>query len=270
MLNAGLLCDRERLAAVLKNYGLLFRAFLANFVLVPVYGVIAVRLLHINDELATGLLLMAFAPGVPFVVFAGGRKKGGSLGFAIALAFLMPAVSVITIPLTAKLVLPVGEVAHVPIGQFFTTLVLFQLVPLLIGILVAMRAQASAERFARIAGVIALVALVIVLLMLAPSIWNSVLSVYGSRGMLAMLIVVVLSIFTGWFFGGPDEHHRHTLAIATALRNIGLCALIATTDFQNTLVPAAVMTYLVIQAVVSSLVGAYFKRTSKPAAAVPY
>jgi BASS family bile acid:Na+ symporter len=266
MLNAGLLCNRDHLMAVLKHYGLIGRALLANFVVVPILGVLAVKLFALNDEIATGLLLMAIAPGVPFVVFSASRKKGGSLGFAIALAFLMPLISIVTIPFTARLVLPTAEEAQLPVAQFLTTLVLFQLIPLIVGIIVGEVAPSLAGRLARPLGLLFLVALVVLLVMLAPAIMKAITSVYGSRGMLAMLVVVVLSVATGWLLGGPEPEFRRTLGIATALRNIGLCALIAAASFPDTLVAPAVMVYLIVQIIVSALVGAYFKRRIKPIA----
>ena len=266
MLAAGLLCNREHLRKALKNYGLLLRALLANFIIVPIIGVLAVRLFQLNDEIATGVLLMAIAPGVPFVVAAGGPKKGGSLGLAIVLAFLMPAISVITVPITAQLVLPATAAGRIPFGQFLTTLVLFQLVPLLIGIFVNDRAPELAARLVRLFAVIAVVALVMVLALLAPAIAKALASVYGSRGMLTELVIVVLSAITGWSLGRPEPEYSRTLSIATALRNIGLCSLIATSAFADTLVPAAVMTYLLVQVIVCAIIGAFFKRTAKPAA----
>jgi bile acid:Na+ symporter, BASS family len=269
MLNAGMICSRENLIAVLKNYGLLGRAVLANFIIVPILGVLAVRFFQLNDAIATGLLLMAIAPGVPFVVSAGGRKQGGSLGLAIALAIIMPVLSVVTVPFTAQLVLPATYAARVPVGQFLTTLVLFQLIPLLIGIFVSERAPKLSARLAPVFGIIFLVALVVVLAMLFPTIVKSIASVYGSRGIMAMLFVVVLSVLTGWALAGAETQYRRTLSIATTLRNIGLCSLVATANFAGTLVPAAVMTYLIVQIIVASLVGTYLKRTAKPAAPSP-
>src|SRR5215469_3854337 len=104
MLSAGLEINREHLMAVLRNYGLIARALLANFIIVPLLAVLVARFLHLDGYVAVGFLLMAIAPGVPFLVRAAGRKPGGSLGFAAALAFLMPAISIVTIPLTARLV----------------------------------------------------------------------------------------------------------------------------------------------------------------------
>jgi len=55
---------------------------------------------HLDEYVAIGFVLMALATGVPFLVRAAGRTPGGSLGFAWPRsAFIMPGVSIVTIPL---------------------------------------------------------------------------------------------------------------------------------------------------------------------------
>jgi BASS family bile acid:Na+ symporter len=269
MLNAGLQSNRDHLLAVLRDYSLIGRALLANFIIVPILGVLAVRLFGLNDEIATGLLFMAIAPGVPFVVQAGGRAKGGSLGFAIALAFIMPALSVITFPITAQLVLPPAAAAHLTVAHSLISLILFQLLPLLVGMIISDRAPRSAEKLAKLFGIVFLVSVIALIVLLAATIGKSVASVYGSRGMLADATVVILSIVTGWLLGGPKLEFRRTLGIATALRNIGLCAFIAEAKFAGTLVPAAVITYLLVQFVLATIAGIAFRRASKNEAPAP-
>jgi BASS family bile acid:Na+ symporter len=266
MLSAGMEINREHLMAALKNVGLIARALLANFIIVPILGVVLVRLFHLDEYIAIGFLLMAIAPGVPFLVRAAGRKPGGSLGFAAALAFIMPALSIVTIPLTARLVLPPDAQAHVPAVQLAVTLVAVQLVPLLIGLLVADRAPALAEKLQRPLMLVFVVAVLALLVLLGPALLKAVASVYGSHGMLAMLVIVLLSVAAGWVFGGPEVEYRRTLSIATALRNIGTCAVIATASFPDTLVGPTVLTYLLVQFVVTFVFRIYFSRTTASAA----
>lgn len=264
---AGLDVNVAHLMSVLKNYRLIGGALLANIVIVPLLGVLLVRTFDLEPLVATGFLLMAISPGVPFLVRAAGRKKGGSLGLAVTLAVILPAVSILTVPVTAALVLSPSQAAHVPVVQFFMTLVLFQLVPIVLGVVVADRAPGLAAKLERPMLILFLVTLVALLAMLAPTLIADVKSVYGSRGMFAALLLTVLAIGTGWLFGGSEREYRRTLAIGTGLRNIGLCALIATTNFPDSLVASTVMSYLLVQAVVCTLVGIYFTRTATPVAA---
>ena len=264
---AGLEVNVAHLVAVLKNYRLLAGALLANVVIVPILGVLLVRALNLDPLVATGFLLMAIAPGVPFLVKAAGRKKGGSLGLAVTLAVILPAISILTVPLTASFVLPPSQAAHVPVAQFFMTLVLFQLVPIVLGVLVADRVPALAAKLQRPMLILFLITLVALLAMLAPKLISDVKSVYGSRGMFAALILTLLAVGTGWLLGGPEREYRRTLAIGTGLRNIGLCALIATANFPDSIVASTVMSYLLVQFVVCALIGMYFTRTATPVAA---
>ncbi|MGB8965622.1 MAG: hypothetical protein WCB99_08275 [Candidatus Cybelea sp.] len=263
---AGLQADREHLIAVLKAFGLLGKALLANFIIVPILGVLIAKLFALPPFVATGFLLMAIAPGVPFILF-NTRKKGGSLGLAIELAVFLPLLSIITVPITAQLVLPAGAAAELPLGHFVLTLLLFQLLPLLVGISIGYRAPGIAGPLARISRIVFLITLVALLVVLAPKIAHDVTVVYGSRGMLAMLCLVILSLVTGWLFGGPAREMRRVLGIGTALRNIALAAVVSTSAFRGTPeVASTVVVYLLIQVVVVAIVSAYFSRTAAQAA----
>jgi BASS family bile acid:Na+ symporter len=251
MLNAGLQCNRAHLAAVLKDFWLIVRALLANFIIVPLVALLMVRALHLDTYVAIGVLLMGMAPGAPFLPRAAGRKTGGSLGFAIALAFILPAVSVITIPITASLILPTVGGAQVPASSFITTLLIFQLLPLVIGIIVGRVAPTVATRLERPLVIIFFLAVLVLLGFLAGPIVKAVASVYGSRGIIAATVTVLVSVIAGWLLGGSHVEYRRTLGISTGLRNIGLCALIAASSFRDTLVAPTVITYLIVQVIVT-------------------
>lgn len=261
---AGLEVDREHLIATVKNLPLLLRALLANFVLVPLAGVGVAKALQLPPAVTTGFLLMAIAPGVPFVL-AGTRKKGGRLGLAVELALVLPALSILTVPLTAALVLPPGAQAQLPLGRFVVTLLLFQLVPLFSGIAVARRLPGTAAKLARPVQMTFFVTLLAVLALFTPTLVRDVGLVVGSRGIWAMLVLTLFSMTLGWWLGGPASEDRRVLGIGTTLRNIGLCALIAS-GLADPLVTATVLTYLLVQAVVTAAFGAYFKRTARAVA----
>ena len=263
---AGLQVNREHLRAVFHNLGLLGRALLANFIIVPLLGVLLANLFRLPPQVATGFLLMAIAPGVPFVL-ASVRKRGGSLGLAVALAFILPLLSIVTVPITAGLVLPTAAKADLPMSRFVLTLVLFQLLPLLAGIAFGALAPGSAARLGRPLQILFLASALALIVMLGPELVHGIASVYGSNGMLAMLCLVLLSMATGWLFGSPAREDRRVLAIGTTLRNIGLCAVAATSSFSDPLVAATVLTYFVIQFVIVTLFGVYFARTARTAAA---
>ena len=263
MFDAGLQASWSDLMALMRNYALFAGALIANFVVVPLAALGIVTLFHLNDAVATGVLLMAIAPGVPFVILAGGRGKGGSHELAIGLAVLLPVITTLVLPFTADLILPGSERANVPPGQLIG-LVLFQFVPLLIGFLVAIALPSIATKFLRITKPITLVALLALLVALAPLIVKSAAAVFGSFGILAMVSIVVISLAAGWLLGGSKHEYRATLAVGTALRNPGLAMAIATTAFATQPpAAAAVVTYFLVQALLVAIFGAtILKRTA--------
>lgn len=263
---AGLQVDREHLKEIFARVGLLARALLANVIIVPLVAVIITTALRLNPLIATGILLMAMSPGVPFVL-SGTRKKGGTLSFAVALAFLLPLASVVTIPITARLVLPVQAAAELPLARFVMTLVLFQLLPLVAGVAVTWILGRRLPLLERILNVLFTVSTVGLVVVLAPRIAHSVSIIFGSLGIIAIVCIDLVCTLSGWFLGGPNIGDRRVLALATTLRNIGLVSSIATESFREPEIIAAALTYFVTQVVASITMGILFTRTARRAIA---
>jgi BASS family bile acid:Na+ symporter len=262
MLGAGLQLERERLLIALRDYSLLVKALIANFVLVPAVAFVLVRAFHVDTDVSIGILLMSMAPGVPFLVNSAGRNQGGSLAFALEIAFLFSTISVVTIPFTASLVFPPDVLAKVPAAHFLTTLLLFQLVPLIAGALIGARLDsATAEKTTKVLHLVFLAAVLVLVVLLAPKLWESVGAVYGYGHLLIIAGIGLFSLAAGWLLGGPKREYRRTLSIATLMRNIGLCALVGTSEFAGTLVVPAVLSYFFITFVLSLPVRMYYKRT---------
>ncbi len=256
MFDAGLQANWRDLLTLVRNVGLLAGALIANFVIVPLAALGIVTLFHVSDGVATGVLLMAIAAGVPFVILAGGRGKGGSHELAIGLAIVLPAISTLLVPFAADLIVPGSERVNVPPAQLIG-LVAYQFVPLLLGFLAAIALPSISAKLLRITKPITLVALLALLATLVPLIIKSAGAVFGSFGILAIVSIVLVSLAAGWFLAGSKREYRATLAVGTALRNPGLAMAIATTAFAaQPLVAAGVVTYFLVQALAASVFGA--------------
>ena len=267
MLSAGLQIDAANLRAALRNYGLLGRALLANFILLPGFAFFLVRVFSVQADVAIGVLLMSMAPGVPFLVNSAGRKQGGSLAFALEIAFVFSALSVVTIPITAELILPAGTLSTVPAQSFLVTLLAFQLVPLVIGALLSSRLpEATIDKSVKILRIAFFAALLVLLVLIFPKIVSSLGAVYGDGKLVIIAAIGLFALAAGWICGGPDREYRRTLSIATLLRNIGLCTLIGTQSFAGTLVIPAVIAYFVVTFCLSIPIRFYYQK-SKTAAA---
>lgn len=263
MLQTGMNLNWENFRSAFGNYGLLSRALLANIVLVPLFALLVVRAFGLDEYIAIGIMLMAIAPGVPVVVRSGGRAAAGSLGFALALGFLMPTIAVVTAPLTARLLFPAAAAAEVPIVRTILSLVLLQVAPLALGMLTAARAPALAAKLGKPLLLLFALSIAALFVLLGPALAKSIVTVYGSYGIITAVVVVAFSLAIGWLLGGPDVRYRHTLAIGTALRNVGLASLIATVSFPGTAAVAMVLAYFIVQIVASAIAGKYFAHSAK-------
>ncbi|MGC2130629.1 MAG: hypothetical protein WA629_11095 [Candidatus Aquilonibacter sp.] len=261
MLLAGLQCPLADLREAFRSPIRLLRIFSGDFVIVPIIGVIVVRLFQLDDYVATGILLMAISPGVPFLPLIAGAKKGGSAGLATGLAVILPAISIITVPITAPLVLPANAEAHIVFAPFIVNLLLFQLLPLCVGLFLRERVAGAAAQLEKFATILLIASGVVVFYFLIPKMGQSLATVYGSRGLMATLVIVVLCAVVGWFLGGRTLEYRVTQSISTTMRNFGLATLIATQTFPDTVAGAVVIAYFAIQFVFANLLGLYYKRS---------
>jgi BASS family bile acid:Na+ symporter len=261
MVGAGLQVNRVRLAETLRRYELWGKALIGNFVILPVIAWLAVRAFGVHPDVATGILLMAMAPGVPLLANSAGRQLGGSLAFAVTIAFLFSALSVVTIPITASILLP-GQALAVPALKFLTTLLVFQLIPLLAGAALAPRlSEAAVVNAGRLLTALFLAATFALIVVQGGKALAAVASVYGSGNLIVIAIVAVCALATGYLLGGPDRDYRRTLSIATLMRNIGLCALIGTSRFEETLVVPTIIAYFIVSFLVGLPLRIYYRRT---------
>jgi BASS family bile acid:Na+ symporter len=260
MLLAGLMCDYHELIEAFRGGFRVGRIVVANFIVVPLLAVIVVRLFALDDFVATGILLMAIAPGVPFLPMIAGAKKGGSAGLATGLAVVLPALSIVTVPITIPFILPAGAAEHIRFAPFIINLVLLQLLPLCIGLAIRARLAKATPMLRKVViGVLAVAGLA-VLYFVVPAMGKAFTEVFGTRGLMATLLIVILSGFAGWALGGKTPEYRRTITISTIMRNFGLALLIAGQNFEGTVVSAAVLAYFVIQFIVANVLGTVLKR----------
>jgi len=86
-------------------------------------------------------------------------------------------------------------------------------------------------------------------------------SLIGSGAALSIAMVVVIAIAAGHWLGGPDPDERSTLALASAMRHPGIAMAIASLNVpEEPRVPAAIILYLLIAAIATSVYGAWWKR----------
>ena len=268
MLTLGVGTSVGQLLAVARDLGAVGRAMLANYVLVPAAAVALVLLVQPHPMVACGAVIVAVCPGAPyappFAALAKGRAEQ-----AVGLMVILAGSSAILAPLLLKGLLPFvtpSGSGRVDGLKVVTTLALTQFLPLCAGLGVATYRPALAgllkRPMARLGTVlnVGLIGLILVAQF-------RMLAAIRVTGYAAMLTLLVASALAGWLLARNDLAERRTLAVSSAVRNVGVGLVIAGGSFPGTPAVTFVTAYALIQTVAVALaVTAIGRSTAAPQA----
>jgi BASS family bile acid:Na+ symporter len=265
MVTVGLRVTFAELAETARNWRLVARAALANYVMVPAVAILLLLWFQAHPLVAAGFLVLAVCPGAPYgPPFAG--IAHGHVPTAVGLMVILAGSSAIVSPLLLHALLPwlsAGEPARVEAAGMIGTLLLTQLLPLLAGLLVN---HVRPRLAARLAGpfelaskVLNLGVLGVILAAQFATLMEIRLAAFG--GMLGLLAA---SLVVGWLAGGPTPEVRKTMALTTSLRNAGVGLVIATGSFAGTPAVLAVMAYGIVAVLGSLIVALWWGRWTSP------
>jgi bile acid:Na+ symporter, BASS family len=236
MFSIGLELGRPSGASKERHRRAIVGGLLVNLVLVPALTIMMTRALNTTSDLAIATLLLAAAPGGPFVpdvARVGGAQKSVAVELTLLLAKIVP----FTAPVTTRLLLSVHKI-HISEWPFLATLLVCQFAPYFLGRTLRRRRETS-ERLhgpARLAANISAVALLIAIFLDAG---RRAFALLGDRGWVVVLAVTAGSLALGWLFGGPGESTRTAVAISATGRNLGLAVVVGVAAFPHTNVQLA-------------------------------
>ena len=229
MLELGLSLTLAQVLAPLKNMRLIARSIVANFLLVPLLAVAVVKAMQLEKPFAVGLLLLALAPGAPFIPKVVQIARG-NLAFATGLMVLLMVGTAIDLPLLLPRMIAGVEVDA---WQIEKSLFLLMLLPLFIGLAVHAKFRWLPTWLGSSMGFVANASGLVVLVLIVVFNLRSVLRLFGTGAVFAGLIFVVLSALAGWLFGGRDRGIREALGLGTGSRNVGAALLIGAKNFDD-------------------------------------
>ena len=246
MLAMGLGLTVRQIVTPLRNYSLVARALLANFVVIPFVALALGRLLHLDEPLAVGLLLLGTSAGAPFLPKLAQLAKA-DLGFAVGLMVLLMVITIGYLPLALPFLLPGVSVNSWAIAR---SLLLLMLLPLGIALGINARFPAAAERARAVLNRVSSLSLTLLFILLVVVNFASVLAVLGTGGILAGLLFLAAGLGTGWVLGGPARDTRQVLALGTAQRNIAAALVVAGQAFTDPNVVVMVVVVAIVGLVV--------------------
>ena len=261
MLSMGLSLTVGQVLAPLRNYKLVVFALLANFVLMPLAAFSIARVLRLDQPLGIALLLLGTASGAPFLPLLA-RISKGNLAFSVGLMVLLMVVTVAYMPLVLPLILEGVSVDPMKIGR---SLVFLMMLPLAFGLLVKARLSALAAKAQLQLGRISILSLALLIALLLITNMRNVLSLYGTRGVLASILFIAAGSGIGWVLGGPQPDTRGVMALGTAQRNIAAALVVGGQNFKDPRVIVMVVVVAIVGLLLLMPFARYLAKVSRPA-----
>jgi len=239
MLAMGLSLTIPEIIAPLKNVRLVILALVINFVAVPFVAWAIQAVMDLDQDIYTGLLLLATAAGAPFLPKLAQIAKGNA-AFSVGLMVMLMVVTIIYMPIVLPLFLGSVEINPWDIAK---SLIVMMLLPLGIGLFMKSRWPATAKE---LQGLMSSASSFAILLLLVGAIilqWSAIVSLIGTGGLVAILIFLLVSLALGYFAGGSDPATRSVMGLGTAQRNVSAALVVGAQNFSDS--PNVLVTVIV-------------------------
>ncbi|MFY9707444.1 MAG: bile acid:sodium symporter [Desulfobacterales bacterium] len=255
----------QQLISLWRQPALLIRSLLAVVVLVPLVVFLLLPLFDLPPAVATGLAVLAAAPGAP-LTYKRTQMAGGDPDYVASLQLTLALLAVLVTPCILAIFYALFELAIERVSPFQVMLQIGEVtfLPVIVGLFVQRLAPKLASVIAKPAQKIAnvlfvlLLVLIVVILAIAPNL-RAMLNL-GGMPLAAILIMAAAALAIGHLMGGPPRQQRSTLATACIARNVGLALYIAgLCDYGQQVIPT-LLTYMIAGAVLALPYGVWSKR----------
>jgi BASS family bile acid:Na+ symporter len=255
MFGVGLRTPFGEVLNVAKQYKLVMRGVLANFLVVPVLFYLALNWGPFRPDVVIGLLIMAAVPVAPMAPPFVGMAKG-DVPYAVGLMTIVALLCVPLTPLIFTLCLPKSEAGLVlnP-WQIIQTLLTVQLIPIGLGMTLNHFNRTWSEKLLAIVPKIAQVGLVISIILIIVLQGQLIIDLGVFPNVAVVLAIIVCLLIGDLMMFGEKPRQRRTLALTTAIRNVALGLLIVNNNYPGTPAVAVVLVFGLLSNVIAILYG---------------
>jgi len=229
MLAMGLNLRVGQIIDPLRDWRLVGKALLANFVVVPLVAYAILLVVPLTEAQSTGLVLLATAAGAPFLPKLVEMARV-DVAFGVGLMVLLMVVTVAYVPVVLPVLLPGVQVNPLDIAS---SLVGLMLVPLAVGLFVKARYDETAARLQPSMNQVSTTALVLLVVLMLVLNAGTLVGVVGTGALLAFALLIVASLAIGWFLGGPGAGTRPVLGLGTAQRNVSAALVVGAANVED-------------------------------------
>jgi BASS family bile acid:Na+ symporter len=258
----GLSLTIAQITGPLRNVRFVVVALLANFVVPPILALILIQVFNLDESLAVGLLLVSLAAGAPALPKTAVFAKVDTAA-ATGLMVLLVVATIVVMPIALPLLLTGISVTFWDIAAGLVYLIL---IPLAVSLFVRARwpeAAASALPFFSQASNLSLMILLVLMIVLN---FSDVVGLLGSGGLLASLILVILTTAGAYLLGNLGKGDGWLQALGAGQRNIAAAMVVATMNFGNDEVVMVVVYSLIVMVIMIPLALELGKRAKSTAA----
>jgi bile acid:Na+ symporter, BASS family len=261
MISIGLGVTLADIGAVARNWGVLSRAAVANYICVPAVVIGLLLWFRTPPLIAVGFLIVAVCPGAPygppFTALARGNPRA-----AVGLMVVLAGSSVIAAPLLLQFLVPLvagGPALRFDARGMVRALLASQLLPLCAGLLILhwlpRLAESLKQPFSKLSVVLNLSVFGLILGVHCHTFGAIRLSAFAG-----IFALVISSLLIGWVLGEPGSSNRKTMGFSTSVRNVAVSLVIATGSFPGTPAVTAALVYGLFQTLVLALVALVWGR----------
>lgn len=259
MLAVGLSFSFFRIIRPLRFPDRVFRAIVANFILVPLLAIGISRLLELDQSLAAGMILVGTAAGAPFLLKLTAVANAEVRLSASMLLLLMP-LTIVYMPLVVPQLITGTSVNASAIA---ISLALTMLLPLSIGHATDSFLPRLAARLVPIVSKISNIALLT--LIISTIVLNG--SLFWELGLVAILAVVLLTIggfLMGYLISSKGFDRRAVMGLGAGQRNIAAALVVASQDLSDPKTLSMIVLFSVVDLMVLFPVAIILRRSSIP------
>ncbi|MUL66061.1 transporter [Mycobacterium sp. CBMA 234] len=239
----GLSLTPAQILAPLKDIRVVSLTLVANFVAAPLVALGLWHLFGLDEPLGVGLLLCGLAAGAPFLIKLSEFAKADT-ALTVGLMVLLMITTVVYVPIVLPIFLKGSAVDPLAIAS---SLVILMLIPLAIGLLGRSRAPALAARVRPAVGLLSTIGMVLVVVLTIVANFREVLSIYGTRGLLAAVVYTAICAGIGWGLVFFSTAARPVLALGTAQRNAAAAFVVAGQNFHDPRVTVMITVVLIAE-----------------------
>ena len=223
---------------------MLIRGLIRVLVIVPIIGIAMGFAFGLDLPEKVGLALIVLAPGAPLALRRA-LSSGADSGFAPTLQIVIAVLAVPALPLWVIIGNAVlGTRGIVDAGSVAKQVFLAQLLPLGFGAIVKRLAPIQGPWFGQLVGRAGLVLLLLALASIIVNVRYSILATHPWP-IAAAAVTTLAALALGHLLGGSAPQVRHSIAVAGAMRNVGLALLAATINRTPPTVEVIIISYAI-------------------------